>query len=271
MSRGKLFSIKSRISSINSIFDLSKAMGLVSSSKFGSLQHSLENATNYGEELEKIISKVAPSNEEKKNSIFIIVASDKGLCGSYNNNIVRFFREYWEKRKDKFSKSNSKFLVVGKKILPFLRKNFEITSTYSSLEETFQLCSKILKEILPSIDKDSEVFMVYTNYKTSKVDVKVESLIPTFKKNDEEFIFEPYQNEVFKRIFPMYLNFKIYRNILSALVSEHYSRMLAMRSASDNAEDLMKNLKRFYNKERQSIITQEILEVVSGSENFDEI
>lgn len=270
MSRGKLFSIKSRLSSINSIFDLSKAMGLVASSKFSFLQSSLETATYYGQELDEVISKIAYPNKENKNFIFIIVASDKGLCGSYNNNVVRFFKEYYAKREKTFSK-NSKILVIGKKIASPLKKIFDISSIYSSLEDIIDLSSKLSKEVLADATKSSELIMVYTNYKTSRLDVKAEKLFPELKKDDGEFIFEPNKEELFQKIFPMYLKFKIYRNILSALISEHYSRMLAMRSASDNAEDLMKNLKRFYNKERQSIITQEILEVVSGSENFDEI
>lgn len=268
MSRGKIISLNARIRSIKNILNISRAMSLISSSKFISLRSNLDNVNAFFNNFEDIFSEILLKKFllEKKRKVLILVSSDRGMSGAYNQNIIKAFNEFIEKNEEEL------FIIsIGKKMNDYLSKHNVEHLSFKSKGEPKKIAKDIVGNLKGELLK-SECFMIYSNYHSSKAEVIVENLIPSpkYEENNEEFIFEPNIKNLFNKALIQYTYFKIYRNIISSFVSENYFRMLSMKNASDNATDLIKELEISYNKERQAIITQEILEVVSGTENLED-
>ena len=276
--------IKGRIESIKSTSQITNAMNVVSSTKFKKFQALTLMTRSYAGAIERTLENVAGSLKSVHHVLFdgkkevkkigvIVMASDRGLCGGFNSNT---FKEL-EKLINKYKSENVKVSViaVGRKTRDYCkRRRINIDAEYiQMIPETMLEKAKDISENVVQFYLDDiydEVYIIYSKFVSAiEFDLKLERLLPLERREastNEEYIFEPSIEGVLRSILTKSLNIQIYQSLLENTASEHSARMTAMKSASDNAKDIIEKLTLDYNRVRQSIITQEISEIVGGSE-----
>lgn len=272
----ELAKTKKRIASISSTLKITKAMELVATSKLKKWKDKMENINLYLDSLIKIISSCAGEenntfkiNKNANSSLYIVVTSSLGLCGGYNYNIYKFLNSKINK--------DDKVLILGTKGLSKLKSDyFDIDDEYVSILDHFDYsnASKLKDKIINEFNKGlyKEIHLISTHYKNSLTFIPCDNLLLPLEKletssSNQEIIFEPNKEEVLSLLIPKYLNTLLYSKLTEAIVCEYASRRNSMDSASDNAEELQNKLMLEFNKARQQAITQEITEVVAGSNN----
>jgi F-type H+-transporting ATPase subunit gamma len=206
---------------------------------------------------------------------YIVVSSDRGLCGGLNNNLFKKMladmRE-WQQKDAAIS-----MVTLGKKAIAYYKNiNVEITAAASDLGEKPQI-EDLIGAIRPMLEeyrdmKVDRVYLVHNDFVNTMVQTPViEQLLPLPPGDDEEvrdiwdYIYEPDAETLLNSVMVRYIEALVYQGVLENLASEHAARMIAMKSATDNASDLIDELNLVYNKARQASITQEISEIVSGA------
>lgn len=276
MAASSMQSTKRRIKSISSTKKITKAMELTAVSKLQKTKSRFEANREYNDTFKYCVRSVlAGVDEEEKGKVevdakaYLVITSNMGLCGGYNNNILNTILATVDKEKD--------YLVVcGAKAQRFLEArgfknvcNYPLTNTY-----TYQNAKEIAKLLLEPYEekKVSSINTIYTKYINSLTFTPyVEQLLPLKRENEDSgvddyfVIFEPNKKELLTQLLPLYFNNTIYNTLLEASVSEYASRRTAMENATDNAEELTEKLRLEYNKARQGAITQEITEIVAGA------
>ncbi len=284
-----LVKIKRRIASISSTRKITNAMELVSSAKLRKKKKMMENVKDYTNIIESILLdlltkldekgkfpllKLTKINENATNDLYVLVNSDLGLCGGYNYNLLKCLNEH--------IKEGDTVLFLGShsinKIDPL---KYVINTTEMKTVSNFDYrqaghLSTLLEQVYLD-GKYKNIFLVYTSYKNALTFVPTcEKILPLEKptshnveKYDNSFEekYLPNKEEVFELLVPKYLNTILFEKICEGLVSEEGERRNAMKGASDNADELLKNLSLKYNKARQGQITSEITEIVSGRIN----
>ena len=277
--------IKARIDSVKSTSQITKAMDIVSSTKFKRFQALTLASRAYSRALDETFENIVSSLQGEKHILFdgksevkkiciITMTSDRGLCGSFNNNALKEL----EKLVKKFQKDGKDVTVisVGKKGRDFCkRRNIDIDSEYVQMipETIFEKAKNISEEIVQFYTNGiyDEVYLIYSKFISAiSYELSVEKLLPVAKnvteKKVKEYLFEPTKEKVLEVFIPKRLNIKLYQALLENTASEHSARMTAMKNASDNASDMIDKLTLEYNRIRQAIITQELSEIVGGSE-----
>lgn len=277
--------IKERIYSIKNTSQITNAMNIISSIKFKKFQELTLNSRPYAETLDIAFDNLVASlntnhhvifdgKEEVKNIGIVVMTSDRGLCGSFNSNTLRRLEEI----KTEFEKKGKSISVVtiGKKIYDYcISRNIKVDDSHNQLipEVMFEEGRIISEDIVEKYleDKYDEVYLLYSKFVSAiKYNLEFQKVLPVEKKknlpSDHEFIFEPSEEEVLREFIPKVFNIKLYQALLENTASEHSARMMAMQQASDNAEEMIDNLTLVYNRERQSSITQELTEIVSGAD-----
>lgn len=280
MAGAGLVAIKRRIKSITSTQKITKAMGLIATSKLRKVRNKLEFNDKYSQSFSSIISQFVNGTEENsiyihgnkgRKKLYIALNSDSGLCGGFNANVVNKTAETISKDRE-----NSLLLSVGQKgRMYFNRLDFQTTAEYVDIPDvpTLQESSAITYKVLDMYRNSEvgEVYIIYTRfYSTVKQVVTVEKILPLENKDSEvkkHFVkFEPSIDEMIDEIVVMQLKQQILNFMLHAKASEQGSRMTAMDGATKNANELLDALRLKYNRERQGAITQEISEIVGGAE-----
>lgn len=283
--------IKHRINATQKTSQITKAMHMVSASKLKKAERNIKSFRPLTERLAGIISRVTSSDSDMshpmleardiKKTVYIIISSDRGLAGPYNASIFKAFDAYVKKHHD----SNDEFLVaaLGFKAMSFAKrknyrlineKNIQVRDDVQFLD--FQeLSDRFIKSYLSGeCDKIIVFYQKFIN--TITQEVKHQILVPVQKSDlvntDEEvakyntmYHYEPSANAVLKQLMPMYVVNMLYGMILEAKASEHASRMTAMKSATDNAKDLIRDLQLHYNRARQDAITIELTDIIGGA------
>ncbi len=272
--------IKRRIKSVESTMQITKAMELVSSSKLRRAKEKVESSRPYFNILQETIQKVLDNTKSLKstytedreinNSLFIVIAGDRGLAGGYNANLIK-------SAISEMKGKNPKILTIGRKAVDYFgKRDYEIVEEYVNVAETLDfvdaaLIVAVANEMYRKKEID-EVYVCYTEFISALTQTpRIIKLLPLqLQKNPAEIIssleFEPSPEEVFDRMIPRYLEGIVYSTIVDAFASEQGARRTAMESASDNASDMIDSLSLLYNRARQSAITQEITEIVGGAE-----
>ena len=278
--------VKSRISSVNTTRKITKAMELVSTSKLRKAKKNYEEVASYSSRIEDIFhnlnTKIKDWNaiiklDTSLPRVFIIITSDLGLCGGYNNNIFKLFRENVTE--------NDFVIILGSKGVRYISKNFKeenILLKFSHIgdDPDYNVVTLITNKISSFLfaNKIHSIHMLDTKYINSLTYEAEDREIYPFSKRPTELLskqntinnsieFEPNPQTVIKKALPLYLGALIYSSIASSKVSEVSARRIAMENATDNATDIIEYLEKEYNKERQSKITQEITEIIAGSGN----
>jgi F-type H+-transporting ATPase subunit gamma len=222
---------------------------------------------------------------EINNVLIIPVTSNRGLCGTFNMNILKGALQLaYEKYPGQLNNRSVKFMPVGKKGYDFLvRKNYQLhPENYSYLLHgpTFEKTATVVQMIMDAFKdkKYDRVDIVYNQFKNAAIQIPVVEQFLPFKQTQvkherrvtraiyPDFIFEPSKEHIIRELVPKSLKVNFYKVILDSLASEYGARMTAMHKATDNASELIRDLKLEYNKARQSSITNEILEIVSGAD-----
>ena len=207
-------------------------------------------------------------NRIKGKKLYIVITSDVGLCGGFNNNVVSYFREVIE------DKEESKIILIGKKGISYFEK-FNLKSNKQIIDMPDVPTNKEVNELYNIIneayrnDEIAEVNIVCTIFKSPINQVpEVIKLLPIEKKDNQQdkYIIEPNIDSVFNNAMNLYIKSKLMECLLQSRVSEESARKMAMDGATDNATEMLRTLNIKFNRIRQSIITQEISEIVGGAE-----
>ncbi len=282
--------IRNRITSVNSTMQITSAMKMVSAAKLKRAQDAITQMKPYAEKLQEILTNLSSSldaseNEyaqerEVKNVLIVGVTSNRGLCGGFNNNVVKKIKTLVA---SEYKNCNISVLPVGKKINDALKyTTWESASSelYEHPEEiwndlTFVNGSKMADSLMQAYKRGQydQIVVVYNSFiNAASQIVKNEQFLPvqvpeqTEDSNTIDYVYDPSKKEIVKDLIPNSLRIRLYKALLDSHASEHGARMTAMHQATDNATDLKKDLQLTYNKARQAAITSEILEIVGGAE-----
>jgi len=283
-----LRTIRRRIASVKNTQTITKAMQMVSAAKLRKAQEKALKARPFTEATKRMVLEMCKgmtpedhpffvSSEEKKRLGIILVTGDKGLCGSFNNNII--FRAERDLKKMGEGLGKASFLAVGKKGGDFFsKKHFEIKKKYLEDRErtNYELAADIARETKKYFltGEWSEVRLYYSSFKSVvRYEITQETILPisttpagTEAEAPKDYIIEPSQKEILDQLLPKYLESQILKAILESQTSEYAARMTAMDTASNNCREVITDLTLIYNKARQAAITKELLDIVGGAE-----
>jgi F-type H+-transporting ATPase subunit gamma len=282
--------LRRRIKSIRNTSQITKAMQMVAASKMRKAQQSALSGRPYAALMNSVLAEVTfhagdfthPLMEIRpmRKQAIIVISTDKGLCGALNSNLLR--------EAGKFDKETTVYVAAGRKGAQFLartKRSLAAEFTYRDAPHFSEAraISKFAQDLFLKGDVD-RVDVLYTNFistlnqkpelrrllpvgdiKALEVGVEGEGKGAELLRGATEFIFEPTAGDVLGALLPHYLNFQVYQYLLEAKASEHSARMVAMKNATDNAKQLIKDLTLEYNKLRQSNITRELLEITSAA------
>ena len=281
--------IRRRIKSVNNTAQITKAMQMVASSKMRKAQLAALAGRPYAKLMNSVLADVSGAAKDFTNPLMdkrdskrrcvVLISSDKGLCGALNSNLTREALKY--------DKDTTVFVCAGKKGAQFIARNkrklaAEFTYKDAPVFAEARAISKFVQELFLKGEVDS-VEVLYTNFVSTLVQKpETQPLLPigelkgvqagvhghetsvALEKSAVEFQFEPGAAAVLGALLPHYLNFQVYQILLEAKASEQSSRMVAMKNATDNAKQLIKDLTLEYNKLRQANITKELLEITTA-------
>jgi|TARA_B110001469_G_scaffold50532_1_gene49170 F-type H+-transporting ATPase subunit gamma len=280
--------IRNRITSVNSTMQITSAMKMVSAAKLKRAQDAVTQLLPYANKLQEIqinLSASLDSSEgiysqerEIKSVLFIAVTSNRGLCGGFNNNVIKRVKALTLD----YEGAKINFLAIGKKAQEYSNKNYiesNLSEIPTDLEELFNnlnfASSSEVSELVMKLyreEKVDKVVLVYNHFVNAGTQtIMTEQFLPIESVEGEatsnaDYIFTPSKEKIIEDIVPKSLNIQLYKAVLDSNAGEHGARMTAMHKATDNAGDMLFDLKLTYNKARQASITNEILEIVGGAE-----
>ena len=278
--------IRTKIRSVQNTQKITRAMEMVAASKMRKAQERMRQARPYAEKMRQVIAHVGAANTEYKHPFlvtreevkrvgFVIVSSDRGLCGGLNNNLFRtVLREFDGWREDGVE---SDFCVIGNKGGVFFRRlGVNLLASSSQVGDHPAIDSLIgtVKVVLDAYveGRIDRVFFVYNQFVNSMTQRPVvERLLPRAPSEEEEvkhywdYLYEPDAKDVLDQLLTRYVESLVYQGVVENIASEQAARMVAMKAASDNAGGLIDDLQLQYNKARQASITQELSEIVGGA------
>ncbi|MGB0849981.1 MAG: ATP synthase F1 subunit gamma [Bacteroidia bacterium] len=283
--------VRNRIASTQSTQQITKAMKMVSATKLRKAQQAITQMRPYADKLNGILMNLADSAKEEqslqgyfehrevKNVLLIVNSSDRGLCGGFNSNVIK---EVNNLVSGKYADANVKLKFLGKKASEFFKRsklemdNSNVTAFMDlNADEVFEIGEEVISDFLAG--KYDEVRVIYNKFKNAATQiVTAEKLLPVeleaFDSKTEsdskylaDFSFEPSKTDLLFTIIPRAVKTQLYRTMLDSAASDHGSRMVAMDKATENAGEIIFDLKLQYNQARQAAITTEILEIVGGA------
>ncbi len=281
--------IRNRITSVGSTMQITSAMKMVSAAKLKRAQDAITQMRPYAEKLQEILgnlsatldisSNVYAEERAVSNVLIIAVTSNRGLCGGFNNNILKRINHLVNVE---YVDANPRVLCLGKKIKDTYKKSkfYYINDEIAPVEDIFASLSFDNAAVISNdlmqrfLDKEfDKVVVVYNKFiNAATQDVITEQILPIVKNeqvestSNAEYIFEPSKQEIVEDLIPKSLKIQLFKALLDSNAAEHGARMTAMHKATDNAKELQRSLKLSYNKARQAAITNEILEIVGGAE-----
>jgi len=282
--------VKNRISSVISTQQITKAMKMVAAAKLRKSQDRIIQMRPFAQKLDFLLGNLssAQSDEQKawyndvreENKILIIVvSSDRGLCGSFNSNILKTTTKLLqEDYKSQFEKGNLTILPLGKKALEFFgRRKAKMITDYSTVftNLTFDTATEIATNVMQSFaaKEYDKVIIIYNEFKNVATQIlRSETFLPVIPAESTEetlstdYIYQPNRADIVEGLVPKSLNVKLFKALLESNAAENGARMTAMDKATENAGELLKELRLSYNRTRQAAITKEILEIVAGAE-----
>lgn len=292
MPGGKLKEVRTRIQSVISTQQITKAMKMVSAAKLRRAQDAITQMRPYSGKLTEMLHNIISGNEggleidfakkrEVKSALIILITSDKGLCGGFNSNLIKMTRSLvQDKYKDLASQGKVEIMTIGNKGYGyFKREAYPVNKDFIGLfaNISFDSVSKAADYAMDGFlsGKYDSVEFVYSRFKNAATQVytneqflpipKMETPVAAQSKKVPDFIYEPDKKQILEYLVPKILKTQFYKAVLDNNASEHGARMTAMDKASDNANELLRDLKISYNRARQASITTELTEIVSGA------
>ncbi len=287
--------VRDRISSVQNTQQITKAMKMVAASKLRRAQMAVTQMRPYTNKLNEMLRNILSNLGGDVNSSFgverpvehaclVVITSDRGLCGAFNTNIIKeavakIERDYKEVR----ANGNLSILCVGKKGHEFFRKNYADCKIHANFVDlfhdlSFENVSNVSNRLMKAFESGSydSIAVAYGRFKNPAVQIpEVEQFLPVEKMEAEgeedasgilaDYTFEPNKDELLEQLIPDIIKAQFYKYVLDTHASEHGARMTAMDAATENAGELIKDLRLAYNKARQEAITNQILEIVGGA------
>lgn len=276
--------IRSRVRSVTGIKKLMRAMRMVSAAKLRRVEGPLYPAREYFRDLEEILKNFLGAAAEVSHPLFeerppkkslgiFVLTSDSGLCSTYNDKLIRLVENFIGGQDSQKTK-DVKLIILGRKgFNHFKKRRFEIIHSYVGLNGRYtnEVCEEITKRLVDIFlnKKVDEIHLAYTRFISKlRSQAAIEKFLPIGlpKDNPVQFLLEPNPERILEELLVRYGASKISLMLLEAFTAEHATRMIAMQSASDNAQDLLEGLILLRNKARQELITKEIIEVTSAVE-----
>ncbi len=291
--------VRNRIVSVGSTMQITSAMKMVSAAKLKRAQDAITQMRPYANKLQEILQNVSSSLDTSenayarqtgvKNILIIAISSNRGLAGGFNANIIK---KTWSLINNDFQGQNISVVSIGKKVNDVFKRTSHgmrgvhsekgIHSDAFTQNVTTILDNLTYDNVAPIAEKVMETFVnkefdkvviVYNQFKNAAVQiVQAEQFLPIVATQNDaggsntDYIFEPSKEFIVSDLIPRSLKTQFYKALLDSVASEHGARMTAMHKATDNAKDMLRDLKISYNKARQTAITTEILEIVAGAE-----
>lgn len=277
--------IKSKIGSINNTRKITSAMEKVAVSKMRKAQDRVAHSRPYAEAMRKVIGNIANgaieyrhpflTDRPVKNVGYIVISTDRGLCGGLNTN--EFKRVLQELKAWKEQGVNAEFALIGNKATAFFKRfGGKVQAAQAGSGDTPRLADVIgsVRVMLNAFEqgKIDRLYVVYNKFvNTMKQEPVVEQLLPlpkaelSARSHSWDYIYEPDPKVILDKLLDRYIESQVYQGVVENAASEQAARMVAMKAATDNAGNLMDELKLVYNKARQAAITQELSEIVSGA------
>ena len=282
--------VRNRIASVSSTQQITKAMKMVSAAKLKRATNAIIQLRPYADKLKEMLANLSASLEDgsspfleervPKRVLIVVVSSNRGLAGAFNTNVIKTANNLVaEKYSDQLKAGNVSIVGIGKKGQEFYqRRKYNVIGNNNELfaDLTFLNVSKVTEAIMDGFLKGEfdRVEVVYNRFKNAAVQfLTVEQLLPVPKAEKQQnvnasqvdYILEPSQEEIVEQLIPKNIKIQLYKAVLDSHASEHGARMTAMDKATDNAGELLKQLKLSYNQARQAAITTELTEIVSGA------
>lgn len=289
MASSNIKDIKRRIKSVESTMQITKAMELVASSKLRKAKERADNSSEYFKDVYQTVCKTAQESPQSiytkqptgaKKVLYIVIAGDRGLAGGFNGNVLKTAQQDI----DRIVADNGEVLIlpIGKKTVEYFeRREYTVVAKYTGIAEHLKIydaqhISDVVMELFNS-GKINSVELIYTKYVSPLLQEPHQmTLLPIPVTKPDKPLgyhmlteFDPSPEEVFKMLVPRYIADTVYCTIVESFASEQACRRNAMENATNNATEMIDSLSLMYNRARQSAITQEITEIVSGASSVD--
>jgi F-type H+-transporting ATPase subunit gamma len=296
-----LKAIRKRISSVKSTQKITRAMKMVAGARLNRAQHRITAMRPFAVDVSKVLSEVVRGSSEadvqhpllarreEKRALVLVVSSDRGLCGAFNTNVNKAAEAFWREKQSQGVEVQ--FATVGRRARDYLRRrkapvlvDFDGVWDDLNIEQAKRIARTLLAPFLRR-EFDS-IYLVYNEFKSAMTQNLTRSLLLPLSTTGElagsegahpdeahrddaqgaaEYIFEPDRASLFERLVPMYIEITILRALYESMASELGARMTAMDAATKNAKDMIGRLTLQYNRQRQAVITTELIEIVSGA------
>jgi len=282
--------IRYRIESVKSTQQITSAMKLVAASRLRRAQDAILKLRPYAEKLYEIKNDLSASvddidgaeySQERKPEkvLLVVISSNRGLCGAFNANSIKLAQSAIEGQySNQYESGNLQMMFLGKKAADYFRRreypildiNTEIL-TDLSFDNAVPIAEKLMNDfVLKEFDR---IDIIYNRFKNAGMQIPThERFLPIQPSKDEndsvaarDYIYEPEKETIVRELIPKTLKIQVYKALLDSFAAEHGARMTSMHKATDNAQELLKDLRLTYNKARQAAITNEIIEIVSGA------
>ena len=278
-----LKNLSERIKSVTSIQQVTKAMKMVAAAKVKKAQDKMEISRPYARNTQELICRMLPqisstdiSLVEKRNVNnigMIIITSDRGFAGSFNSSVIRLA----EKEIEKIGKDKVQLFCLGKKASEyFSKRDYNVKETFFDFwkDMSYDTASDISKTFISAFENQDidELHVIYNRFRTlASQDLIMEKVLPVdfsadYSITNYNYDYEPGQKEIVSTLIPKHINVQMWQQLLESYSSEEAARMIAMDNATENAKEIIKELKLEFNKARQAAITTEMLEIVGGAE-----
>ena len=291
MAGGKERTLRRRIKSVESTKKITKAMELIAASRIVKAQQRVEAARPYSEQITEVIQSLAAGGADLSHPLlhqssdvsdvaYVVVTADRGLAGAYNSSVIRAAER--DLRSEQEKGRGYRLILLGRKAESYFRfRGYDIAASFTGMSEqpSYEDARAVAEAITePFLEGDVQlVKLVFTQFlSASSQRVSVRQFMPLDREAIQEaadtdgpqsvYEFEPEPGQILSRLLPRYVEARLFGAMLEAAASEHAARQRAMKSATENAEELIVKLSRIMNRARQDSITTEIMEIVGGAE-----
>lgn len=289
--------IRNRIESIKNTQQITRAMKMVAAAKLRKAQDRIIQARPYASKMKQAVGRLVKNTSgenvllrkpDKVNRVlFIVIGSDRGLCGGFNNNLFKVVERKINEEYSEYQENGKMSLIcLGRKAVKhFGKRNYQLKAEYPNFFDDieFHEAMEIMKAVISDFEEGEfdEVKLAYNEFKSVIAQNRiVESVLPIdphslvgdeeTDSDQAEYIYEPGIDKILDKLLPLHLNLQLWRAILESNAAEQGARMTAMDNATENAKELQEDLQLEYNRARQSAITTEISEIISGAQALEE-
>lgn len=289
--------IRTRISSINNTIQITQAMKMVAAAKLRKAQNRMIDTRPYASKLSEVTGRLASGKrqsgrglfrqpEERDRILFIVIGSDRGLCGGFNNNLFKVIEERLNRDfSEEMSDGRLDLFCIGKKADGYFRKrDYQVVQSWPgffdnlSFDDTAGIMQKVREQFVD--ETYDAVFLAFNEFKSVISQIRtVKQILPvntdeladsaSSSSDTTEYLYEPDAETILDRLLPLHLTMQLWGAVLESNAAEQGARMAAMDNATENAKELEQELRLTYNQARQSAITTEISEIVSGAQALE--